>query len=62
MTMKELKKTAMKLNVKTSGLRKAELIRTIQKAEGNFDCFGSAQYYCDKNACLFREDCIRQTG
>ena len=61
MMMKELKEIAMELNVKTSGLRKAELIKTIQKAEGNFDCFDSAKDYCDQNDCLFREDCIRQT-
>ncbi|MDY6854504.1 MAG: Rho termination factor N-terminal domain-containing protein [Thermodesulfobacteriota bacterium] len=58
MTMKELKKFAKELNIKISGLRKAELIRTIQKAEGNFDCFGSAKDHCDQYDCLFREDCI----
>lgn len=45
--MKELKKIARELNIKTSGLR---------KTEGNFDCFDSAKDYCDQNDCLFRED------
>jgi len=41
------------------GLSKAELIRRIQKAEGNFDCFGTAIDYCDQFECCFREDCLK---
>lgn len=44
--------------IKFAGLRKAGLIREIQKAEGNFDCFGKASEYCDQISCLFREDCL----
>jgi hypothetical protein len=44
---------------KTFGLSKTELIRRVQKAEGNFDCFGSAKEYCDQFRCCFREDCFR---
>lgn len=58
MTVKELQKMAKVLGVKTVGLRKGELIKQIQKAEGNFDCFGSATDYCDQMNCLFREDCL----
>lgn len=58
MTVKELQKMAKVLGVKTVGLRKGELIKQIQKAEGNFDCFGSATAYCDQMNCLFREDCL----
>lgn len=58
MTVKELQKMAKVLSVKTVGLRKGELIKQIQKAEGNFDCFGSATDYCDQMNCLFREDCL----
>jgi hypothetical protein len=42
----------------TFGLSKAELIRRIQKAEGNFDCFGTAKDSCDQSQCCFREDCL----
>jgi hypothetical protein len=39
-------------------LRKAELIRAIQLAECNSDCFGTAEDYCDQLNCLFRKDCL----
>jgi hypothetical protein len=46
------------LGIKTSNLRKSELIRSIQRAEGNFDCFGTAEDYCDQINCLFLQDCL----
>ena len=59
MTVKELQKMAEGLGIKTTGLRKAKMIKTIQSAEGNFDCFGTAISYCDQMNCLFREDCLK---
>ena len=58
MTVKELQKMAKELGLKTVGLRKAEVIKAIQKSEGNFDCFGTATDYCDQMNCLFRMDCL----
>lgn len=58
MTVKELQKVAKAMGIKTTGLRKAEMIREIQRTEGNFDCFGSAIDYCDQMKCLFRKDCL----
>jgi hypothetical protein len=58
MTVKELQKMAKAMGIKTSGLKKAEMIKQIQKTEGNFDCFGTALGYCDQINCLFREDCL----
>ena len=58
MTVKELQKVAKAMGIKTTGLRKAEMIREIQRTEGNFDCFGSAIDYCDQMNCLFRKDCL----
>jgi len=46
------------VGMKTKGLRKAEMIKEIQRNEGNFDCFGTATDYCDQMGCLFREDCL----
>lgn len=38
---------------------KVELIRNIQRREGNFDCFAKAyDGYCDQSACLWRADCL----
>ncbi|UCF01529.1 MAG: Rho termination factor N-terminal domain-containing protein [Deltaproteobacteria bacterium] len=58
MTVKELQKMAKGLGIKAANLRKAEMIRAIQTAEGNFDCFGTAVGYCDQVNCLFRKDCL----
>ena len=40
-------------------MSKADLIKAIQRAEGNFDCFGTAANYCDQMDCAWREDCIK---
>jgi len=56
--MNELRKTAKTLGIKAKNLKKIELVKKIQKAEGNFDCFGTAKSYCDQDACCFREDCL----
>jgi hypothetical protein len=63
MKIQEIRAKAKVLRVKnTFGLSKVELIRRIQKAEGNFDCFGTAKGYCDQLQCSFREDCLRPPG
>lgn len=59
MTVREIQKMAKEMGVKISGLRKTEMIRSIQRAEGNPDCFGTATDYCDQSGCLFRQDCLR---
>jgi hypothetical protein len=60
MKMQEVKEKARALGIKkTFGLSKAELVRRIQRAEGNFDCFGTAEDHCDQFQCCFREDCFR---
>jgi hypothetical protein len=59
MTVKQLRQMAKGLNIKYGGLRKEELVREIQKAQGNFDCFGTAIGNCDQTQCLFREDCLK---
>jgi len=58
MTVKELRAIAQDMGIRTKNLRKTELIRAIQLAEGNFDCFGRADGYCDQLNCLFRKDCL----
>ena len=60
MNINELKKMAKELGVKPSNLKKTELIRAIQIAEGNFDCFGKAEGDCDQEDCLFRVECLNE--
>jgi hypothetical protein len=59
MELKELKEKARKLGVKPKlGTKKENLIRSIQTAEGNFPCFGTAKDYCDQAACSWRNNCL----
>ncbi len=59
MKLQEIKKIAKTRGIKAGNMKKAELIHTIQGAEGNFDCYGSAvSGFCDQFNCLWREDCL----
>ncbi len=46
------------LDFKNSFLDMTELIRSIQRAEGNPGCFGTAQGYCDQLDCAWRTYCL----
>jgi hypothetical protein len=60
MQITDIKIIAKQHGVKVSKLKKAELIKKIQLAEGHFDCFGSpVEGYCDQQECLWRSDCIK---
>jgi len=60
MTLKQVKEIAKKKNVKVGNMKKENIIRAIQRAEGNFDCFGTAASgMCDQANCLWRDDCLK---
>jgi hypothetical protein len=58
MKMQEINAKAKGLGINPFGKTKASLIREIQRKEGNFDCFGTANGYCDQPLCCFRSLCI----
>lgn len=58
MNIEKIRQKARALGVKPDRTKKLELIREIQKKEGNFPCFGTAKDYCDRWDCCFREDCL----
>lgn len=59
MKMQEIRAIARSRNIKPTGLSFDDLVRTIQKQEGNFDCFGSAKFgQCDQVGCQWRNDCF----
>ena len=59
MLVKEIKTIAMSLGIKPGKLKKADLIKTIQLQEGNFDCYGTAfEAECDQTGCVWRKDCF----
>jgi len=59
MDLNEVKRIAKKKGITTEKMKKAEIIRSIQRAEGNFDCYGSASSgECTQTKCLWRKDCL----
>jgi len=62
MNMKHIRQFAKTLNVDSGNLSKPELIKKIQVAEGNFDCYGSAvDGECDQLDCVWRNDCLSES-
>jgi hypothetical protein len=60
MTVKQIKEIARQKQIKVGNMKKENIIRAIQKAEGNFDCFGTAAAgICNQVNCLWREDCLK---
>lgn len=60
MKLEEVRSVAQLHGIKPGHLPKSELIRSIQRAEGNFACFATAAHgECDQIHCLWREDCFR---
>ena len=60
MNLKDIKGIAQKQGVKAGKMKKDEIIRAIQRAEGNFDCFGTAvSSHCSQSDCPWMEDCLK---
>ena len=60
MRLVDIEKKAKSLGVKEPWKHaKKDLVKAIQRSEGNFDCFGTAINYCDQSACSWRNDCIK---
>ena len=59
MKLDEIKEIAKQHNIKVGKLKKTELVRAIQLAEGNEACFDSGKASeCGQDECLWRVDCI----
>jgi hypothetical protein len=58
-TLKAVKDLAKSKGINPGKMKKAEIIKNIQRVEGNFDCFGSATAgYCDQQGCLWITICL----
>jgi hypothetical protein len=58
MKITEIKEIAKQLNIKVGKATKGELVRFIQEAEGNRQCFGNnSSAECRQHSCAWREDC-----
>lgn len=58
MKMQQIREIAKEKSVKTGKMSKTELIKSIQRAEGNNACFAAKDVSgCDQMNCLWRADC-----
>ena len=57
--MAEIRKKAQILGVRPGKMKKLELIRAIQQAEGNTACFGTSNGQCVDTTCCFFTDCVK---
>jgi hypothetical protein len=58
MHFNEIKKMAKVMGINTRGMKKIEVIRSIQRAENNIDCYGTDRVKtCNEDVCLWRTDC-----
>jgi len=58
MKLTDIRKVAKGMGLKAGKMKKADLIKKIQEAEGNFTCFQTASDYCDQDRCCWRTDCL----
>lgn len=59
MKFQYIQKMAKDLGVNGYRMKKADLIRAIQRAEKNVDCYGTERVeVCDEDTCMWRKDCL----
>jgi hypothetical protein len=55
----EIREKAKSIGITPGKMKKAELIRAIQTAEGNQPCFGRSGGECIYTNCCFIQDCLK---
>lgn len=59
MHINEIRQVAREKGVNTFGMTKVDIIRSVQRSENTFDCFGTERVeHCNEQGCLWREDCM----
>ena len=58
MKYRDVQQRAKKLGLKCSGIKKAEMIRSIQSAEGSEPCFAGGRTSCEQKQCCWIADCV----
>jgi len=58
MKVEQVRAIASKRGLKAGKMKKGDLIRSIQQAEGHDSCFDTGKsQQCGQQECLWREDC-----
>ena len=58
MKLPEIREIARRFDIAPGSMKKGDLIRSIQCAEGNETCFGTKRMReCGQEGCLWRPDC-----
>jgi hypothetical protein len=58
----DLAEKAARLGIHPEGTERGEVIRAIQRAEGNNPCFGASKGHCVHGGCCFRAECLGTGG
>jgi len=59
MKFNEIRKMAKGMQINTYRMKKTDIIRAIQKAENNIECYGTERIMnCNEDICLWRDDCL----
>ena len=59
MTRRQIVEIARTKKIRVGNMRKENIIRSIQRSEGNDDCFATPMASrCERKTCLWREDCL----
>lgn len=61
MKLQEIKKIAQGKGIRIEkGMEKADIVKAIQRHEGNIDCYGMGRANdCGEMSCLWRQDCLK---
>ena len=52
-----IRKMAKDLEISTYRMKKIDMVRAIQQAENNIECFGAERvHYCGEDSCLWKND------
>jgi hypothetical protein len=59
MNFNQIKTTAKGMGIDTRGMRKLDVVRAIQRAEHNIECYGTQRVdSCNEDSCVWRPDCL----
>ena len=59
MRFHDIQKMAKGMDINTYRMKKTDMIRSIQRAESNVECYGTERIgSCQEETCLWRSDCL----